>query len=87
MRAILLAIVLALIAVVPLHAQNAHPSYDYCYRSGVSAYENDDYDKAVKYFNKAIDMRPDDGYSYYYLACSYYYVYSDYEKAINCFVW
>jgi tetratricopeptide (TPR) repeat protein len=43
-----------------------------------------DYDKAIEYYHKAIELKPDDAVAYYNLGCAYDNK-GDYDKAIKSY--
>ena len=52
---------------------------------GETAYEDNDYEEAIKYFEKAIDLNPNLADAYFYRGYCYIAYEEDYDKAAECF--
>lgn len=66
--------------------QNENPfpeDYDELLKQGKAYYNNKEYEEAIKYFQKAAELNPDDEVNLYWLGCSYN-LNGNYEEAIRC---
>ena len=57
--------------------------YDELLRQGKAYYNNKEYEEAIKYFQKAAELNPDDETNWSWLGCSYN-LNGNYEEAIRC---